>query len=62
MSVEITYERVPPMCKQCKAFGHIDAQCPPKGVWTSKVKTIEAWRNTPTLVCQWGRTRHMRTQ
>jgi len=31
MSVEITYERVPPMCKQCKTFGHIDAQCPPKG-------------------------------
>jgi len=49
MSVEITYERVPPMCKQCKTFGHIDAQCPPKGAWTSKVKTTEEEKEAKTF-------------
>ena len=30
MNVAVTYEWVPPVCIQCRTFGHTESQCPIK--------------------------------
>jgi len=40
VNIEVEHEWVPPTCKQCPCFGHVESQCPTKETWVPKV-TIE---------------------
>jgi len=41
MDIELTYEWIPHICKQCKTFGHAEKQCPTSPIWMPKIKVVE---------------------
>jgi len=42
MDTEIAFEWIPPSCKKCRCFGHLEKQCPTTEVWLPKNKGIDA--------------------
>jgi len=43
MSIEIDYEWIPAICKQCTSFGHDENQCLTKQIWLPKTTiSVEA--------------------
>jgi len=41
MDIELTYERITPICKQCNTFGHVEKQCPTSAIWMPKNIVVE---------------------
>jgi len=41
LEIPVEFEWVPPICSNCKSFGHNDVQCPTVEKWVPK-KTIDA--------------------
>jgi len=41
VNIEVEYDWIPPTCKKCKYFGHVDIHCPTKMSWVPKTHTNE---------------------
>ena len=46
VSIPVEYEWIPPCCKNCINFGHIEAQCPTIKVWKPK-ENIDSFMDKP---------------
>jgi len=41
VNIDVEYEWIPPTCKKCLCFGHMEPHCPTKETWVPKDKSIE---------------------